>query len=115
MKKFLLLLITMFLPFIGEAANRAALYVGETTIFAAPNPPSGSAINQTAWACSNANVSVEKYGNTGCRVKVLSFFTGTAEIRCDYYYYWYDKNGFMHTNNATTYYYVTCNSVNLNV
>ena len=115
MKKFLLLLITMFLPFIGEAANRAALYVGETTIFAAPNPPSGSAINQTAWACSNANVSVEKYGNTGCRVKVLSFFTGTAEIRCDYYYYWYDKNGFLHTNNATTYYYVTCNSVNLNV
>lgn len=115
MKKNLLIFVALFFSLIGQAANQAALYVGQTTIFAAPNPPSGSAINQTAWACSNANVSVEKYGGTGCKVKVLSYFTGTAEVRCDYYYYWYDKNGFMHTNNATTYYHVTCNPVNLNV
>lgn len=76
MKKFLLLLITMFLPFIGEAANRAALYVGETTIFAAPNPPSGSAINQTAWACSNANVSVE---NMGIQDVELKYFHSLQE------------------------------------
>lgn len=98
-----------------KASNSATLYVGQTTIFAAPTPPSGTALNQTAWGCSNAHVSVEKYGNTGCRVKVLSYFTGRAEIRCDYYYYWYDLKGYMHTNHASTYYYVTCNPVNLNV
>ena len=80
MKKYLLILVALFISLIGQAANQAALYVGETTIFAAPNPPSGSALNQTAWACSNANVSVEKYGGTGCKVKVLSYFTGMTRM-----------------------------------
>lgn len=51
----------------------------------------------------------------GAKVTVNSYFTGTAEVRCDYYYYWYDNYGYMHTNNATTYFQITCNPVTLTI
>lgn len=110
-----ILLMTMlgFFPITSYAVS--SLYVGQSTILSAPNPPSGAALNQTAWGCSNAHVSVEKYMTYGAKVTINSYFTGTAEIRCDYYYYWYDKKGYMHTNNATTYFHISCNPVNLSV
>lgn len=115
MKKIIFILVLFATCIFTYAANNASLYAGQTTIFSAPNPPSDAAINQVAWSSSCADLAVEKYGNTGCKIKVLSYFTGNAEIRCDYYYFWYDKNGFMHTNNATTYYYVSCIPVNINL
>lgn len=92
-----------------------SLYVGQSTILSAPDPPSGAALNQTAWGCSNSHVSVQNYQNYGAKVTVNSYFTGTAEVRCDYYYYWYDYAGYMHTNNGTTYFYITCNPVTLSI
>ena len=109
----LLMTILGFFPVTSYAVS--SLYVGQSTILSAPNPPSGAALNQTAWGCSNAHVSVEKYMTYGAKVTVNSYFTGTAEIRCDYYYYWYDKKGYMHTNNATTYFHISCNPVNLSI
>ena len=56
----------------------------------------------------------EQYVGTkvfGVKATVNSYFTGKAEIRCDYYYYWYDNYGYMHQNNATTYFYISCNAV----
>lgn len=49
----------------------------------------------------------------GAKVTINEYFTGNAEVRCDYYYYWYDRNGYMHTNNATTYYTISCYPVTL--
>ena len=114
MKKYIFILL-LIMPYLAISVNATSLYVGQSTILSAPNPPSGAALNQVAWGCSNANVSVEKYMNYGAKVTVNSYFTGSAEIRCDYYWYWYDNNGFMHTNHASTYFYVTCNPVTLTI
>lgn len=99
----------------ANAQGTTSLYVGQNTILSAPNPPSGAALNQVAWGCSHKAVSVEKYMTYGAKATVKEYFTGSAEIRCDYYYFWYDKNGYMHTNNATTFYYIKCYPVNLTV
>lgn len=99
----------------ANAQGTTSLYVGQNTILSAPNPPSGAALNQVAWGCSHKAVKVEKYMTYGAKVFVNEYFTGSAEVRCDYYYYWYDKNGYMHTNNATTYYLIKCYPVNLTV
>lgn len=120
MSKIKLTLFLVFLTFLlgnmpTSLQAATSLYVGQSTILSAPDPPSGAALNQTAWGCSNAHVSVEKYMTYGAKVTVNSYFTGTADIRCDYYYYWYDNYGYMHTNNATTYYQITCNPVTLSI
>lgn len=111
--------LTLFVILLGNMPNSSqaatSLYVGQSTILSAPNPPSGAALNQTAWGCSNSHVSVEKYMTYGAKVTVNSYFAGTAEVRCDYYYYWYDNYGYMHTNNATTYFQITCNPVTLSI
>ncbi len=112
---FLLSLIALLVILPARVQAATSLYVGQSTILSAPTPPSGAALNQTAWSCSNANVSVERYMTYGAKVTINSYFTGTAEIRCDYYYYWYDKNGYMHTNNATTYFQIVCNPVNISI
>ena len=113
MKK--LFLLFFMLCFGLSVMAQTSLYVGQSTILSAPDVPSGSAINQTAWSCTNSHVSVENYTNYGAKVTVNSYFTGTAEIRCDYYYYWYDYAGYMHTNNGKTYFYITCNPVTLSI
>jgi len=115
MRNKILVSLLLIIPYFAINMNAKSLYVGQSTILSAPNPPSGAALSQVAWGCSNANVSVEKYMNYGAKVTVNSYFTGSAEIRCDYYWYWYDNNGFMHTNHASTYFYVTCNPVTLTI
>lgn len=115
MKKIFVVLVLMVMMLLPAAATTKSLYVGESTLLAAPNPPGNAAINQTAWGCSSPYVKVEKYGVYGAKATVLSYFTGSAEIRCDYYYYWYDNRGFMHTNHATTYFLITCREVTLKI
>lgn len=100
-----------------HAQQSSSAYVGQSVLFSAPNPPSNAALNTSAWGCSNPNVSLEdqKVGTKvyGVKATINSYFTGSAEIRCDYYYYWYDNYGYMHTNNATTYFYLSCKPVEL--
>lgn len=98
----------------AHSQGSVSLYVGGRQLVSAPNPPSGAALSQTAWASRHSSVSVEKVGNAAY-IKVNSYFTGTAQVQCDYYYYWYDNYGYMHTNHATTYYNVTCKAVNINL
>ncbi len=118
--RFLLCSLACFLSLIPVYAQQSqSLYVGHSTYFSAPNPPSNAALNTSAWSCYGGDVTLEeqKIGTKvyGVKATVRSYFTGTAEIRCDYYYYWYDNYGRMHTNNATTYFYITCKPVNINL
>ena len=46
---------------------------------------------------------------------VNEYFTGIAEIQCDYYYYWYDNYGHQYQKRATTYYQVTCKPVEISL
>lgn len=95
------------------AATTVTLYVGQSQIVSAPNPPQG-ALYAVTWASHHASVSVSNYGSYGGQVTVDSYFTGSAEIQCDYYWRWYSGST-QHTNHATVYYYVTCKAVNLSV
>lgn len=87
-----------------------SVYVGDRTLLTCPNPPGNSAISQTAWGSSGAHLHLEKVGNA-CYVTVTDYFTGTEQVQCDYYYYWYDNYGYMHTNHATTYFNFQCKPV----
>lgn len=88
------------------------VYVGDRTLLACPNPPGNSAISQTAWGSSGVHLKLEKVGNA-CYVTVTDYFTGTEQVQCDYYYYWYDNRGYMYTNHATTYYNFQCKAVTI--
>ena len=95
----------------ANASQSFKLYVGQSTVVSCPDPPTG-AIYQTAWGSRHAAVSVTKDGTYGAKIKVTSYFTGTAQVQCDYYWRWYVGNR-QYTNHATTYYNVTCEKVNI--
>lgn len=100
--------------FLTPSYSQVSLYVGDRTFLAAPSPPSNCALSQTAWASRHSSVDVRKDGY-GAEVRVTSYFEGIAQVQCDYYYYWYDNRGYMHTNHSTKYYNITCLPVNINL
>ena len=109
----LLLFCFLFVVENTHAQSSFSLYVGNSRIIVAPDPPRG-AIYQTAWGCSHASVSVSKYGTYAATVTVNSYFTGSAQIQCDYYWQ-YDLNNRTYMQHATTYFTVTCNPVTLSL
>lgn len=112
------ILIILFLSFVLSAAIKIEAqtreaYVGQYVTFVAPSPPQG-ALYATAWGSNNSHVSVQKDTEYSAKVTILSYFEGQAQIQCDYYWYWY-AYGRQYTNNATTYFYVSCKPVNLRI
>ena len=112
--KYLLLLLMLMNVSVVISQSSQSAYVGQSVYFVAPNPPNNAALYQTAWGGGNAHVTIEKWQTYGCKVTVNSYFEGTAEIRCDYYY-WYDLYGYQHTNHATTFFYVSCLAATVNL
>ncbi len=109
-------LVCYFAAFSLFAQQSRSAYVGQSVLFNAPSTPANTALSTSAWGCYGGNVTLEeqKVGTSvyGVKATINSYFTGSAEIRCDYYYYWYDNYGAMHQNMATTYFYLSCNPVN---
>lgn len=114
--RFGMFLVCYFATFSLLAQQSRSAYVGQSVLFSAPSTPANTALNTSAWGCSVGNVTLEnqKVGTSvyGVKATINSYFTGSAEILCDYYYYWYDNYGAMHQNRATTYFYLSCNPVN---
>lgn len=114
--RFGMFLVCYFATFSLFAQQSRSAYVGQSVLFSAPSTPANTALNTSAWGCSVGNVTLEnqKVGTSvyGVKATINSYFTGSAEILCDYYYYWYDNYGAMHQNRATTYFYLSCNPVN---
>lgn len=98
-------------PLTANASQSIKLYAGQSTTVSCPDAPTGS-IYQVEWISRNGAVSVTKDGTYGATIKVTSYFTGTAQVQCNYYWKWYSGNT-QHTNHATTYYNVTCEKVNI--
>lgn len=110
-----LLIVLLFLLPAQLGAQDARLYVGQSTTFVTPNPPrSDAAIYNSAWSSSHVSVSVTKRSEYSGEVYVDSYFTDTAEIRCDYYWYWY-SGSYMMTNHATKYFTVACLPVTVRI
>lgn len=114
--RFGMFLVCYFATFSLFAQQSRSAYVGQSVLFSAPSTPANTALSTSAWGCYGGNVTLEeqKVGTSvyGVKATINSYFTGSAEIRCDYYYYWYDNYGAMHQNRATTYFYLSCNPVN---
>ncbi len=88
-----------------------SLYVGQSTSLVCPDAPIG-AVYQTAWGSRHQCVSVQKMGTYSAKVTVNSFFSGVAQVQCDYYWAWY-SGSVQHTNHATTYFNITCKPVDI--
>ena len=114
--RFGMFLVCYFAAFSLFAQQSRSAYVGQSVLFSAPSTPANTALNTSAWGCYGGDVTLEeqRVGSSvyGVKATINSYFTGSAEIRCDYYYYWYDNYGAMHQNSATTYFYLSCNPVN---
>lgn len=114
--RFGMFLVCYFATFSLFAQQSKSAYVGQSVLFSAPSTPANTALSTSAWGCYGGNVTLEeqRVGTSvyGVKATINSYFTGSAEIRCDYYYYWYDNYGAMHQNMATTYFYLSCNPVN---
>lgn len=115
MKKCAILTLCVFLLSIeyATAQNSYDLWVGETEYLYTPTPPSGTALNKTAWGCDEANISVSRMGDN-IKIKVTGYFSGRAKVWCDYYYYGYIY-GKMYTGNSTEYYFITCKQVKISL
>lgn len=110
--KNLLALIILFVGYdYGSAKKTYELYVGDDILLVAPSPPQG-AIFQTAWAGVHKALRVTKDGTYGARVEVTEYFSGIAQVRCDYYWYYYLNNR-QYTRHATTYFDIRCKQVNV--
>lgn len=107
----IVILITM--SFKASASQNIRLYVGQSTFVSCPDAPQG-AIFQTAWGSNNPCVSVKQEGTYGAKIEVISYFTGIAQVQCDYYWSWYVGNKYF-TSHATTFYNVTCEKVNIRI
>lgn len=86
-------------------------YVGDDVLLVAPSPPQG-AIFQTAWAGQHSALSIISSDTYSARVKITDYFSGIAQVRCDYYWYYY-LNGRQYTRHATTYFDIRCKQVNV--
>lgn len=115
MKKSALFLLLSLLFTITVNAATIELYVGDSQTLAAPKPPGNAALHQVAWGCSHKSIKVEEYMGTGARVTVLEYFTGTAEVRCDYYWHGIDNYGHIITNSSYTYFLIKCKPVTLTI
>lgn len=109
--RFCVIAILFAMSLAASASTSYDLYVGQSTFVSCPNPPRGS-IYQTSWASRHGSVSVTKDGTYGAKIKVSSYFTGTAQVQCDYYWRWYVGTR-QYTSHATTYYNVTCKQVSI--
>ena len=109
--RFYVIAIFLAMSFTANANKSYELYVGQSTFVSCPDPPRGS-IFQTSWASRHGSVSVIKDGTYGAKIKVTSYFSGTAQVQCDYYWRWYVGTR-QYTNHATTYYNVTCKQVSI--
>lgn len=95
----------------GMAYAQIEMYVGDTRLLSTPSPQTG-AIFQAAWAAQTPGLEVVKSDANSATIKVKSYFSGTGNIQCDYYWRWYSGDR-MYTNNATTFFRVTCKQVSV--
>lgn len=72
MKKIFVVLMLMVMLLLPAAATTKSLYVGESTLLAAPTSSGNATINQTACDCSSPYVKVEKYGAYGAKAIIQS-------------------------------------------
>lgn len=110
----MLALVLSYLTFIGNAASSLTLYVGHQGYLTTPKPPRNNAILARAvWGAQHKALKIVEQNTYGCTIKVTEYFTGVAQVRCDYYWEWIDAYGYQHTNNASTYMNVYCNGVDI--
>ena len=112
-RKFLIGILCLLPLFLSQPsyAQSYELYVGDDVMLAPPSPPSG-ALFQTSWAGRHKALQVTKNGTLGAKVKIIEYFSGVAQVQCDYYWYYY-VNDRQYTNHATTYYNIYCKPVKI--
>lgn len=114
-RTFLKNVLVLLLLFVGHnqvfAQRTREVYIGDEVMLVAPSPPQG-AIFQTAWAGRHKALKVTKDGVYAAKVKVTEYFSGTAQVQCDYYWYYY-VNGRQYTRHATTFFDFRCKQVSV--
>ncbi len=106
----LLIALASFIVVVGEAAAQSA-YVGESVYLTAPAVY--GVIDGAAWYCTDKKDNVSVSGNnSGCNVRINSYFSGTATIACQYAYSYY-IGGEKQYGNDTKYYSISCKSSQL--
>ena len=99
--------------FVSLAVSSLTLYVGDYGYLNTPTPPGNSAIHQAAWGCNHKAIKITDQSPYACTVTVTEYFSDIAQVQCDYYWNWFDSYGYMHTQNATTYFNVYCKGVDI--
>lgn len=114
-KTFFKNVLVLILLFIGHnqvnAQETRKVYIGDEVTLVAPSPPKG-AIYQISWAGRHKALKVTKDGDYAAKVKVTEYFSGTAQVQCDYYWHYY-LNGRQYTGHATTYFDFRCKQVSV--
>lgn len=108
-KRGILLFLCAFLCFTGFAQTYT-LGIGEIKFLEVPEPPFDGYIYSGAWSCDRPEISfVEKY-DYGAKIKIDSYFSGTATVQCIYVYMYY-INDRSQVGSGTITYSIKCSAV----
>ena len=109
LKRGIFLFLCAFLCFIGFAQTYT-LGIGEIKFLEVPDPPFDGYIYSGAWSCDRPEISfVEKY-DYGAKIKIDSYFSGTATVQCIYVYMYY-INDRSQVGSGTITYSIKCSAV----
>ncbi|MBQ9355866.1 MAG: leucine-rich repeat protein [Prevotella sp.] len=110
-KKLLLVLLLITLPFVAHAQYYYSGKVGETISLSKPSTPAGyNGILEMSYSTGSDYLSV--YSGTSS-VKILSYFSGTETVTCDYTCYrevYSSGRLYYYYGTFTAYYYINCSS-----
>ena len=109
LKRSILLLVCTILYIVGFAQTYT-LGIGDIKWLDVPEPPMDGYIHSGAWYCDKSEICfVEKY-DYGAKIKIDSYFSGTATVQCIYVYMYY-LNDRSQVGSGTVTYYIKCSAV----
>ena len=94
------------------AAQSVSLYVREHQTVVCQALPAGYSVYACTFASPSTAITTYSVGYHGGYIRVDSYFTGSVNVQCDQYYYYYVGN-YRYAGHRTTYFVVTCKTINI--
>ena len=108
----LLLIMMVFVNISSYSYGVYSGYVGSTIYL--PGPTVNGTIYSAQWSSHETSLSITSDKYNSANVTIRSYFTGTAVVQCDYYYY-IGSGVNMHAGHGSISYGITCNAVTIRI
>ena len=108
----LLIIMMVFMNISSYSYSVYSGYVGSTVYL--PGPTVNGTIYSAQWSSRETSLSITSDKYNSANVTIRSYFTGTAVVQCDYYYY-IGSGVNMRAGHGSISYGITCNAVTIRI